>query len=145
MTAQGYTTIGDTVYLWGGTSTGYLSTFNINTMAFEASAIAAPDSAWNPCLTQIDDRYLIALGGTTGPLQYYNTFRIYDTVQGQWLTEGPTMTSVRHGGTCDVATDLNGKTWMYAMAGQGISSAGTGHLWTVERIEVSDMININSG
>eukprot|EP01083_Nonionella_stella_P302421 1042624_1 len=95
--SQSYVRIIDTLYIYSDeTTVSWISSFNMSSMVYNTEAIPKPDAlGWAYCLTNIDDRYLVQLGGR-GPNGYFHRyFRIYDLQRNEWTVQGPRMLETR--------------------------------------------------
>ena len=107
---QSYTTIDDTIYM---VRTDTIAIFNMATKQFTPTwnNINIPHNhdtskAFAGCLTNIDDKYLIILGGLQIGTASSDEMCIYDMINNFWISSNlPTMRTPRAIFTCNVHND----------------------------------------
>eukprot|EP01083_Nonionella_stella_P083076 229537_1 len=100
--------------------------YDIDTEAFTIENIAPPlpaSSGMGACITSYNTQYLIFVGSDTKQLQIYD----FNTLQ--WLSNLPSTTKVRRGGTCVTAND-------HLFVIGGYDTIGSTYLSTIEKINL---------
>eukprot|EP01084_Bolivina_argentea_P175843 304427_1 len=138
---QPYTQANEYVYVISGTGGAGLHRFNVQTENVDynyVSSIPVNAHSWGSCLTSFTDNgilYLAVIGGISN-WNGVNWVQIYNTQSGLWLSNVPTMKTIRGQGTCQFC------------AGKLFAIGGYTNLlnWvrtnTIEILDVSNIANI---
>ena len=128
----------DIIYIWSYEVTNFISTFNMKTQSFNATAISKPNpNIIYPCLIPHQNRYLFVLGGVPrSTSSSVDTFLIFDINTNQWINNGPSMIQPRRSLSCNIHNDI-----LYAIAGTTTNNV---LLNTVDIINIpSDITKLN--
>eukprot|EP01084_Bolivina_argentea_P287771 493802_1 len=144
--AQSFTQIGDIIYM---VKDNTFATFNTATKVFTQNwnNVNIPinqnsATAFSGCLTNIEDKYLIVLGGKDNEITYLKSIHIYDISNNIWLSNPPDMRRNRRIFTCNVVNQ-----YMYAIGGEtSYNNQGQYPIYTnsIEKLYIGNMNNIQN-
>eukprot|EP01083_Nonionella_stella_P280082 952613_1 len=132
VTCAGRTTIHNTIYMVLPEVSDWIVSFNMTSAIYNSNAISKTSGLRNACLTPFDNQYLLMLGGKDDTTSHAS-FQIYDLYQTQWITNGPSMITARHGFGCTVHKER-----LYIVGGWSTDNVA------LDSVDVIDVLSIQN-